>query len=152
VIGPLTDPAGHGGDAADAFHVVVPTLPGSACPARPPGGWSTKRVAVAWAELMRRLGYDRYAAHGSDLGAAAGSSARYHRDGAENWGQPDPVSSVPTAVAVLPHDIGCPVRRIAEQTNTIVRWTEFPRGGHFAAMEEPDLIVADLRAALREHR
>jgi microsomal epoxide hydrolase len=268
VIGPLTDPAAHGGDPADAFHVVVPTLPGFGFSGPTPGGWSVKRVAPAWAELMRRLGYDRYAAHGSDFGAGvsrelglidpehlvavhltqifsatvtaenadmsepaerraveqgyryeyelgaygmlqasrpqtlayaltdspvgqlgwiaerfkdwtdstdvpedavdrdalltnvmvywlngtAGSSARYYRDGAENWGQPDPPSTVPTAVAVLPHDIGSPVRRIAERTNKIVRWTEFDRGGHFAAMEEPDLVVADLRAAMRDYR
>ncbi len=268
VIGPLTDPAAHGGDPRDAFHVVVPTMPGFGWSGPTPGGWSVKRVARAWVELMRRLGYDRYAAHGADFGSAvsrelglidpehvvaihvtqlfsaavtpetadmsdpaearavergfryeyelgayamlqasrpqtlayaltdspvgqlawiverfkdwtdstdapedavdrdalltnvmtywlngtAGSSARYYRDGAENWGEPEPPSLVPTAVAVMPRDIGSPVRRIAEQTNKIVRWTEFDRGGHFAAMEEPDLVVADLRAAMRDHR
>ena len=268
VIGPLTDPAAHGGDPRDAFHVVVPTMPGFGWSGPTPGGWSVKRVARAWMELMRRLGYDRYAAHGGDFGSAvsrelglidpehvvaihvtqlfsaavtaetadmsdpaerravergfryeyelgayamlqasrpqtlayaltdspvgqlawiaerfkdwtdstdapedavdrdalltnvmtywlngtAGSSARYYRDGAENWGEPDPASTVPTAVAVLPHDIGSPVRRIAEQNNKIVRWSEFDRGGHFAAMEEPDLVVADLRAAMRDYR
>ncbi len=268
VIGPLTDPAAHGGDPRDAFHVVVPTMPGFGWSGPTPGGWSTKRVARAWVELMRRLGYDRYAAHGGDFGSAvsrelglvdaehvvaihvtqlfsaavtaetadmsdpaerraveqgfryeyelgayamlqasrpqtlayaltdspvgqlawiverfkdwtdstdapedavdrdalltnvmtywlngtAGSSARYYRDGAENWGEPDPASTVPTAVAVTPQDIGSPVRRIAEQNNAIVRWTEFDRGGHFAAMEEPDLVVADLRAAMRDYR
>jgi microsomal epoxide hydrolase len=86
------------------------------------------------------------------LNGTAGSSARYYRDGAENWGEPDPASTVPTAVAVMPQDIGSPVRRIAEQNNAIVRWTEFDRGGHFAAMEEPDLVVADLRAAMRDYR
>jgi microsomal epoxide hydrolase len=86
------------------------------------------------------------------LNGTAGSSARYYRDGADAWGRPEEPSTVPTAVAVLPHDIGSPVRRIAEKTNTIVRWTEFDRGGHFAAMEEPDLVVADLRAALQDYR
>ncbi|MEU4340768.1 hypothetical protein AB0H00_05755 [Nocardia sp. NPDC023852] len=59
---------------------------------------------------------------------------------------------MPVAVAVLPHDIGVPVRRIAEQNHNIVRWTEFERDGHFAAMEEPDLIIDDLRAAFRDYR
>ncbi|GIJ58469.1 microsomal epoxide hydrolase [Virgisporangium aurantiacum] len=264
VIGPLTDPA----DPADAFHVVVPTLPGFGLSGPTPGGWTVKRAARAFAELMRRLGYDRYAAHGGDFGAAvsrelglvdaehvvaihvtqlfgasvtaetadmsdpaerraveqgyryeyelgaygmlqasrpqtlayaltdspvgqlawiaerfkdwtdstdvpedavdrdalltnvmiywlngtAGSSARYYRDGAEAWGEPDPPSTVPTAVAIAPHDIGSPVRRVAEETNNIVRWTVLERGGHFAAMEEPDLVVADLRAALADFR
>ena len=86
------------------------------------------------------------------LNGTAGSSARCCREGAAGWGEPEPPSTVPTAVAVLPHDIGSPVRRIAEQGDAIVRWTGSDRGGHFAAVEEPDLVVADLRAALRPYR
>jgi epoxide hydrolase len=267
VVGPLTDPRAHGRDAADAFHVVIPTVPGFGI-SGPAVGWSVPRAAAAWAQLMRRLGYDRYIAHGGDYGSAisrqlgildhqhvvglhltqilsasvtedtanlddpaekrvvdqqrryqyevgaygtlqstrpqtlayaltdspvgqlawiaerfkdwtdsvnvpedavdrdlmltnvmiywlfrtAGSSARYYKEGAAQWGTPDPPSTVPTAVAVMPFDIGSPVRRIAEQTNHIIQWTELPRGGHFAAMEEPDLIVDDLRAAARHFR
>ncbi|MGW4330734.1 epoxide hydrolase family protein [Nocardia sp. NPDC004573] len=265
VIGPLTDPVAHDGKAEDAFHVVVPTIPGYGL-SGPAVGWSTRRAARAWAVLMDRLGYDRYAAHGEDTGAAisrelaaidaehvvavhltdmasatpetadpddpaeqravelarryeyelgayamlqatrpqtlsyaltdspvaqlawiverfkdwtdstnapedavdrdamltnvmiywlngtAGSSARYYYEGAATWGTPEPYTGVPVAVAVLPHNIGAPVRRIAEQNNNIVRWTEFDRGGHFAAMEEPDLIIADLRAAFSAYR
>ncbi|MCC3314348.1 epoxide hydrolase family protein [Nocardia africana] len=267
LIGPLTDPVAHGGAAEDAFHVVVPTVPGFGM-SGPAVGWSTTRVARAWAELMRRLGYDRYAAHGEDTGAAitrhlavldadhlvamrltmiasatvtaetadpgdpaeqravelarrardelgayamlqatrpqtlsyaltdspvgqlawiverfkdwtdstdapedavdrdamltnvmiywlngtAGSSARYYYEGAATWGMPEPDTDVPTAVAVMPHDLGVPVLRIAERNHNIVRWTVFERGGHFAAMEEPDLIVDDLRAGFREYR
>jgi microsomal epoxide hydrolase len=69
VIEPLTDPVAHGGTAADAFHVVVPSIPGfgfSSAPAEP--GWDTDRVARAWAVLMRRLGYDRYVVQGGDWG------------------------------------------------------------------------------------
>jgi pimeloyl-ACP methyl ester carboxylesterase len=69
VVGPLTDPARYGGDPSDAFHLVMPTLPGygfSAKPAEP--GWGVQRIAGAWAELMARLGYQRYGAHGSDWG------------------------------------------------------------------------------------
>jgi epoxide hydrolase len=267
LIGPLTDPGAHDGSAEDAFHVVVPTIPGYGL-SGPAVGWSTARAARAWAELMSRLGYDRYVAHGEDTGAAishelavidpehvaalhltmiasatvtaetadpdnpaeqravqialrtqyqlgayallqasrpqtlsyaltdspigqlawiverfkdwtdstdapedavdrdamltnvmiywlsrtAGSSARYYYEGAATWGQPEPDIDVPVAVAVMPHDIGVPVRRIAEKNHNIVRWTEFDRGGHFAAMEEPDLVVADLRAAFRDYR
>jgi epoxide hydrolase len=70
LVAPLTDPAGHGGEAADAFDVVVPSLPGFGFsgPTREPG-WDAQRTARAWAELMGRLGYDRYGAHGNDAGA-----------------------------------------------------------------------------------
>jgi len=71
VIGPLTDPTAHGGDAADAFHVVCPSLPGygfSDKPGQP--GWTVQRIATAWTELMARLGYDRYGAQGGDWGAS----------------------------------------------------------------------------------
>jgi pimeloyl-ACP methyl ester carboxylesterase len=67
---PLTDPTAHGGSAEDAFHLVLPSLPGygfSSQPAEP--GWNLGRVARAWAELMKRLGYDRYVAQGGDVGA-----------------------------------------------------------------------------------
>jgi pimeloyl-ACP methyl ester carboxylesterase len=71
VIGPLTDPAAHGGDPTDAFHVVCPSLPGygfSDKPERP--GWGIERIAAAWGELMARLGYKRYGAQGSDWGTS----------------------------------------------------------------------------------
>ncbi len=270
VIGPLSDPRAHGGDPADAFHVVVPSSPGFGLsgPTRETG-WTVARVAKAWAELMRRLGYDRYVAHGGDFGAmvsrelglahpghvaalhltylpsagasaenadfsveaekrsveagyryqyelggyamiqatrpllvaygltdspvfqlawiadgfkewtdstdvpedavdrdalltnvmlywltrTAGSSARYYKEGTSTpWGEPEPPSPVPTAVAVFPHDIAVPIRRLAERNHNIVRWTEFDRGGHFAAMEEPDLLTGDLRESFRSYR
>jgi epoxide hydrolase len=70
LVGPLTDPRAHGAAPAEAFHVVIPDLPGFAFsgPTRE-RGWHRYRVAAAWAELMRRLGYDRYGAHGNDAGA-----------------------------------------------------------------------------------
>ena len=69
-IGPLTDPTAHGGRAEDAFHLVLPSIPGygfSAEPAEP--GWGPIRIGQAWAELMRRLGYTRYVAQGGDVGS-----------------------------------------------------------------------------------
>jgi epoxide hydrolase len=70
VIGPLADPRAHGGDPQDAFHLVIPSIPGYGFsgPTRE-AGWTTDRVGRAWAELMRRLGYDRYGAQGGDWGA-----------------------------------------------------------------------------------
>lgn len=70
VIGPLSDPVAHGGRAEDAFHVVVPSLPGYGFSGKPTrAGWGVEKIAGAWAELMRRLGYDRWLAQGGDWGA-----------------------------------------------------------------------------------
>ena len=266
VIGSLTDPGAHSGDPADAFHLVVPSIPGYGFsgPTRD-RGWNTYRVARAWDELMGRLGYERYGAQGGDWGASisrdlglvapdhvigvhlnmlfpqvrgepadlteqekarleslrrfrsdgsgyftiqatrpqtvayaltdspagllawiaekfnewtdgglpeavdrdqlltnvtvywltgtAGSSARLYFEAAHagSWGPPA-MSTVPTGVAVFPREIAPAIRRFAEQSNTIVHWSEFGRGGHFAAMEEPDLLVGDVRDFFRLFR
>jgi microsomal epoxide hydrolase len=265
VIGPLTDPGAHGGDPADAFHLVVPSIPGYGFSGPTHDrGWDVRRVARAWAELMQRLGYDRYGAQGGDWGSAisrqlgvtaprqvigvhlnmlstrvpddpgeltetdtrrlqiarrfrtegsgysaiqstrpqtlaygltdspagqlawitekfgewtdgglpavdrdqlltnvtlywltgtAGSSARlYYETGrARSW-NPSASSAVPTGVAVFPREIVPPIRRFAELADNIVHWTEFDRGGHFAAMEVPDLLVGDVREFFRPLR
>ena len=71
VVGPLTDPTAHGGHAEDAFDLVLPSLPGYGFSDEPKEvGWAPGRVARAWAELMNRLGYDRYVAQGGDVGSA----------------------------------------------------------------------------------
>ena len=76
-VGPLTDPTAHGGTAEDAFHLVLPSLPGYGFSGEPTElGWESGRIARAWAELMDRLGYTRYVAQGGDVGAA-----RHGRDG-----------------------------------------------------------------------
>jgi len=269
IIGPLTDPARHGGDPADAFHVVAPSLPGFgfSSPLAAPG-WDTNRVARAWAELMTRLGYHRYGAQGGDTGSivspelgridpdrvigvhvnnlgtfpagdpaelaglteadqarlalmtawgrdmtgyaivqatrpqtisyaltdspvgqlawivekfkewtdpnaslpedaidrdliltdvsvywltgTAGSAARIYYEDARTWGQARSPSPVPTAVAVFPHDLT--IRPLAERDHNVVHWAEFSRGGHFAAMEAPDLLVNDVREFFRQIR
>ena len=266
VLGPLTDPRSHGGDPADAFHVVVPSMPGFGFsgPTTEPG-WGSKRMARAYAELMARLGYQRYGAQGGDFGAlvapdlgrvdpdhivgvhvnaatvgfipfgdvdadglteveqarldrmnnfrgegngyfqiqatrphtlafgladspagqlawivdkfkewthpssglpeesverdhmltnvmlywltnTAGSAAQiyYEMMHSDEWPTP---SAVPTGVAVFAEDIT--IRRFAEQGNNIVHWSDFSTGGHFAAMEAPDLLVGDVRAFFR---
>ncbi|MEU4579648.1 epoxide hydrolase family protein [Nonomuraea sp. ATR24] len=277
VIGPLTDPAAHGGDPADAFDVVIPSIPGYGFsgPTRETG-WDVPRVARAWAELMSRLGYDRYVAQGGDWGkvislqlgladpahvagvhinmlvtfppqdpaamaelsaddlarlehggrfqqdgigwqkiqstrpqtlaygltdspvgqlawivekfkewtdsdkspedavsrddlltnvsiywltATAGSSAQFYYESSygdaafvRTWGGPWPLE-MPVGVAVFPADATRPIRRFADhQLPTITRWTEFERGGHFAALEQPAELVGDIRAFARSLR
>jgi pimeloyl-ACP methyl ester carboxylesterase len=263
VIGPLTDPARHGGDPADAFHVVAPSLPGFGFSSPLAGpGWGTARVARAWASLMSRLGYQRYGAQGGDTGAivspqvgrvdpdhvigvhvnnliafpsgplsgldpadqarlelmttwgqdmsgyailqstrpqtiayaltdspvgqlawivekfkewtdpdaalpedavdrdliltdvsvywltgTAGSAARIYYEDARSWGQAAERSPVPTGVAVFPNDVT--IRPLAERDHHVVHWSEFSRGGHFAALEAPDLLVDDIRTFFR---
>lgn len=277
IVDALTDPAAHGGDPADAFHVVVPSIPGfgfSSAPAEV--GWDTDRVARAWAELMRRLGYDRYVAQGGDWGmpislklaltdpehvsgvhlnmfaafppndpaayadldaadqARLDFTQRFEQDGAgwrllqstrpqtiayaltdspvgqlawvvekfkewsdsedapedavdrdllltivsiywftatagpsahlyfesshlftdfvRTWAGPWPLA-MPVGVATFPQDAVRPVRKFAEPLlPTLSHWTEFDRGGHFAAMEQPELFVGDVRAFARSLR
>src|SRR5262249_53875486 len=70
VIGPLTDPTAHGGSAADAFHGVIPSMPGYGFSGKSTStGWGPEHIARAWAQLMTRLGYTRYVAQGGDWGA-----------------------------------------------------------------------------------
>ena len=70
VVGPLTDPTAHGGRAEDAFHLVIPSMPGYGFSGKPTStGWGTDRIAQTWAELMKRLGYNRYVAQGGDWGS-----------------------------------------------------------------------------------
>jgi pimeloyl-ACP methyl ester carboxylesterase len=99
LLGPLTDPRAHGGDPADAFHVVVPSLPGYgfSTPVREPG-WELARTAKAWVELMARLGYERYGAHGGDIGGGVSGDLGVH--------DPDRVvgahvATDPTALALI---------------------------------------------------
>jgi pimeloyl-ACP methyl ester carboxylesterase len=267
IIGPLADPRAHGADPADAFHLVVPSIPGFGF-SGPTGetGWNIYRIALAWDDLMHRLGYERYGAQGGDWGSAisrelgvafpehlvgvhlnmlfpqgpsdlpdltdeekarlqalqkflstgsgyfaiqstkpqtlaygltdspagqlawitekfgewtdgglpdeavdrdqlltnvmlywvtrtAGSSARLYYEAARSrsWGPPAR-SAAPTGVAVFPREIAPPVRRLAEMSNNIVHWSEFDRGGHFAAMEVPDLLTGDVRDFFRQLR
>ncbi|KUJ67123.1 epoxide hydrolase [Streptomyces albus subsp. albus] len=88
------------------------------------------------------------------LTGTAGSAARiyYERAHAASWGRPPEPSSAPTAFAAFPRENFIALRHVAERTNDIVRWTEFDRGGHFAAMEEPDLLIDDIRAFFRSLR
>ena len=75
IIDPLTNPTAHGGSASDAFHLVIPSMPGFGFSGQPTDkGWNPDRIARAWAELMKRLGYTRYVAQGGDWGAPVSSA------------------------------------------------------------------------------
>jgi pimeloyl-ACP methyl ester carboxylesterase len=99
LIGPLTDPGAHGGDPADAFHVVAPSLPGFGFSSPLlDTGWESTRTAKAWVALMHRLGYERYGAHGGDIGAGVSGDLGIH--------DPDRVvgahvNTDPTALALI---------------------------------------------------
>ena len=80
IIEPLTNPTAHGGQAQDAFHVIAPSLPGFGLSDKPAErGWNADRIARAWAELMRRLGYNRYVAQGGDWGSVVTTEMARHR-------------------------------------------------------------------------
>jgi pimeloyl-ACP methyl ester carboxylesterase len=111
LIGPLSDPRAHGGDPADAFHLVVPSLPGFgfSAPLEEPG-WDAAHTARAWVELMHRLGYERYVAQGGDIGAGVTGML----------GAVDPegviathVNSDPLATALIGERIGVDLERFA---------------------------------------
>src|SRR3974390_162182 len=79
IIEPLTDPTAHGGSETDAFHLVIPSLPGHGFSAKPTAtGWDPVRIARAWVTLMKRLGYTRFVAQGGDWGAAVTQAMGIH--------------------------------------------------------------------------
>jgi len=104
IIGPLTDPIAHGGSAQDAFDVVIPSLPGYGFSGKPTGtGWDPDRIARAWAELMKRLGYTRYVAQGGDWGTPVSSAmARQAAAGLQGIHINLPATVPPEVAAVLP--------------------------------------------------
>jgi pimeloyl-ACP methyl ester carboxylesterase len=107
VIGPLTDPTAHGGEAADAFHVVCPSLPGYGFSDKPTTtGWTAHHIADAWAQLMARLGYERYGAQGGDWGAMVTSSL--------GWRHPDQLAGIHLNMPLAIPDLSEPLTE-AEQ-------------------------------------
>jgi pimeloyl-ACP methyl ester carboxylesterase len=190
VVGPLTDPTAHGGRAEDAFHLVLPSLPGYGFSARPQDtGWGPIRMGSAWHELMGRLGYQRYVAQGGDWGAivsevmavqapagllgitrdemlddislywltnTGASSSRSYWESATLGGGPFnavDIPTVPVAVTIFPGEIYRAPRSWAERTfHKLIYWNEVDKGGHFAAWEQPELFVAEIRAAFRSLR
>ena len=114
--------------------------------------WIAERFAE-WTDPARPVDVDRLLTNVMLywLTGTAGSLARLYYESVRSGSQPKPCP-VPFGVAVFPHDLVLPVRRLAELRYTISRWTEFDRGGHFAAMEVPDLLIGDVRAFFRRLR
>jgi microsomal epoxide hydrolase len=108
--------------------------------------WLLDRI-TAWSDPDRPIGDDRVLTNVMLywLTGTANSSSRLHLESGGTRGKPLPCP-VPIGVAVFPHDLVLPVRRLAERAYSITHWTEFDRGGHFAALETPDLLAADVRA------
>jgi pimeloyl-ACP methyl ester carboxylesterase len=123
IIEPLTDPTAHGGNSADAFHVVVPSLPGYGFSGKPTStGWGPDRIARAWAELMKRLGYSRFLAQGGDWGAMVtdvmGMQAPPELLGIHlNWPftVPPDIDGAIQSGSPLPPDLSADERRACEQ-------------------------------------
>jgi pimeloyl-ACP methyl ester carboxylesterase len=169
VIRPLTDPTAHGGRVEDAFDVVLPSLPGYGFSGVPKEvGWDPGRTAQAWAELMKRLGYNRYVAQGAavtdymaiqapqGVTRTGASAARIYWEGtraaARAAGQTLPEVSLPVAFTVFPDEIFKAPRSWAERVYpNLIYLNEVDRGGHFAA-REPALFATELRAAFRSLR
>jgi len=151
IIEPLANPTAHGASAADAFDLVIPSLPGHGFSAKPAStGWDPARIARAWAVLMTRLGYPRFVAQGGDWGAAVtqamGIQASPMRNGAP--------TSIPYAISVFPGELYQAPRSWAERAypHNLIYYNNLDRGGHFAAWEQPDLCAAEIRAAFRSLR
>src|SRR6266540_234942 len=166
VIGPLADPAAHGGDPADAFHVVCPSLPGYGFVDSPVGqcAWITEKY-WAWTDhdgdptsaLSRDQMLDNVMVYW--LTATAASSARLYWE--SGWARPSGQSQMasartiatPTGISIFPREIMRPSRRWCEKRYTDLRFYEqADRGGHFAAWEQPDLFVDHVRRAFRTMR
>lgn len=130
VLGPLTDPVAHGGEAKDAFHVVCPTLPGFGFSGKPvASGWGVHRIADAWAELMARLGYVRYFAQGGDWGATVATIlAEAH---------PDRVAGIHLNYAVLSRQALLDLGELSpeEEKALAARGRHELRGGGYSAQQ-----------------
>ncbi|MGP0029711.1 MAG: epoxide hydrolase family protein [Acidimicrobiales bacterium] len=146
VIGPLTDPVAHGGEAADAFDVVCPALPGygfSGKPAAP--GWGVGRIAGAWAALMARLGYARYGAQGGDWGSAV-TSALGRQD-------PDHLAGIHLNMPVVPFgsiDLGSPSETEQAALTSLAHYQQWESGYSKQQSTRPQTIgygLADSPAA-----
>lgn len=128
VIGPLADPAAHGGDPRDAFHLVVPSLPGYGFSDRPSHrGWNIDRIADAWVSLMAELGYERFGAQGGDWGAFVTTAlGRRH---------PDTVLGIHVNAPVAKRPVD-PVELTEEERRRLARADEFNRTGNGYFVEQ----------------
>jgi epoxide hydrolase len=121
VIGPLTDPTTHGGTAADAFDVIIPSLPGFGFSDKPTErGWNVERIARAWGVLMQRLGYSRYVAQGGDVGATVSAAMAQQR--------PPGLSAIHLNFAQTIPDV-IPAKLLPDQKRALAAWKMFREKG-----------------------
>jgi microsomal epoxide hydrolase len=167
-IGPLSDPARFGGSPEDAFDVVVPSLPGFGFSSKPKGSpVGPPTTARLWHKLMTEvLGYRRFGAQGGDWGNAVTvqlareyppALAGIHLNGAGAADDRSPARgrvNVPTGFASFPKEMPVlnPPRSLLAQAFNLVHYTRMPRGGHFACLEQPQLLVEDVRLFFRKLR
>jgi pimeloyl-ACP methyl ester carboxylesterase len=132
----LTDPAAHGADAAEAFTVVAPSLPGYTLSFRPnQERKSLPQIGAMFDTLMTWLGYGRYAAQGGDWNSFVTA-----------WPWPiDGRIAVPMGYCEFPREILRPPRAAAERVFDVRRWSVMPKGGHFAALEQPAALAHEIR-------
>jgi pimeloyl-ACP methyl ester carboxylesterase len=138
VIGPLTDPLAHGGAAQDAFHLVIPSLPGYGFSARPQApGWNPDRIARAWDELMKRLGYTSYVAQGGDWGAVVTEAMGRQAPAGLTGIHVNLAAAVPPDVEAALAGAG-PVPAMSEQERAVfdalIAYRKSGSSGYFAAL------------------
>jgi pimeloyl-ACP methyl ester carboxylesterase len=154
----LTDPARFGGDPADAFTVIGPSLPGYVFSFKPDQKrFGVEEIAEMLAALMTDvLGYPRFGAQGGDWGAFIASRLGVAFPERMHGPWPIPEGStvnVPAGYAQFPKEILRPPRSVAERAySDIRRWTAMPKGGHFAALEQPEALAKEIRAFFRPLR
>ncbi len=140
VIGPLTNPTAHGGNAADAFHLVIPSLPGYGFSGKPTRhGWTVQRIANAWDLLMKGLGYDRYIAQGGDWGSAVTSAMALQ--------VPDSLLAIHLNMVVAqptPEQAANPTAREKELLERIGLWSKQGRGYSEEQSTKPQTLAYSL--------
>lgn len=133
-VGPLTDPAAHGGAADDAFHLVLPALPGYGFSGKPrQTGWGVGRIANAWATLMQRLGYARYVAQGGDWGAAVTTAMGVQR--------PEGLAAIHVNMPlVIPQDASNPSPAEARALAQLAEYMKWESGYSTQQMTRPQTL------------
>jgi pimeloyl-ACP methyl ester carboxylesterase len=147
VIEPLTDPTAHGGAAEDAFHLVIPSLPGYGFSARPEAtGWDPDRIAYAWDELMGRLGYDHYVSQGGDWGAVVAEAMGRQAPAGLRGIHVNLAATVPPEVEAALAGIGPAPAEMSEQERAVFdALSAYRKSGELGLFRDADRAAAGHR-------